>query len=281
MAAGWRDPDCRPGTRDPFLPLTCAGSRPQTRQLLAGLGSAGSGSVQLPLSLFNKRAWREARPHAAVLLIANRPAGLQAGHGAPRAASVRLSARPCQKDGRGPGTERRKARCCLLFQVLLFNVTRRPCDRVVQSRHRKPLQPQTPTNRGEKQTAATARAPRGRGGTGSRSSARDEAHGQQRGSPRPSRGPCQGRGLTPPSCKAARNGAKTGAPGIEPKPESPGAGQPRDRVTGHCLPLSSPTAAPSQALKQGESSKSVARPHLQHGARGGRAQKLLGTGEEA
>lgn len=103
VAAGWHDPEGRLGTRDPFLPLTCAGTRLQTRRPLAGLGSAGSGSVQLLLSLFNKPAWREARPHAAVLLIANRLPWPSRGPGTGRRGqrpSVRPSVRPPLADGR-------------------------------------------------------------------------------------------------------------------------------------------------------------------------------------
>lgn len=230
VAAGWHDPEGRLGTRDPFLPLTCAGTRLQTRRPLAGLGSAGSGSVQLLLSLFNKPAWREARPHAAVLLIANRLPWPSRGPGTGRRGqrpSVRPSVcpptHPWQTDGRGAGTERTALALVSGAFIQRYLQTPRP-GRSVQAPQTAATQ--TPTNRGEKQTAATARAPRGRGGAGSRSSARDKAHGRQRGVSAPVPRPVPGRGPAPPSCKAARDGAKTGAPGTEPSPKSAGVGQP-------------------------------------------------------
>jgi len=243
VAAGWHDPEGRLGTRDPFLPLTCAGTRLQTRRPLAGLGSAGSGSVQLLLSLFNKPAWREARPHAAVLLIANRLPWPSRGPGTGRRGqrpSVRPSVRPPTPGRRTAAVQEQSARRWLSFQVLLFNVTCRPRDRVVQSRHRKPLQPKHQQTEGKSKPQPQPERPAAGAGPTAAPQHETKPTGGSGGSLRPSHGLCQdGAPRRPP--------AKLHETVLKPEPREPnrapnrqGWGSPETGSQGTACPFPAP-----------------------------------------
>lgn len=207
-------------------------------QPLAGLGRPGSGSAAALASPFEGAG------------LARGPAARGSG------ADCKQTAKPRARDGVS-GAQRPPSRVpaptwCrsrVLFQVLLFNVTRGPCARVapVQAPHTL-LRPQTPTNPGEKQTAAS---PTLRWGWAAAPLMPEGA----------ARGPCyaawlgkaaaapswHGTGPQPPSYEAV-----TGAPGILTVPGHgvSGMGQSPQGTGSICCPLPSSLARHSNRKRQ-------------------------------